>query len=597
MADIQQELVVRGETVERVYSSYRNERYIVNRRYQRKLIWTLEEKQSFIDSLAKGLPVPIILLAEPKDAKAGTYELIDGMQRLNAVTSFINNEYAIEGGYFDLNTFAEAKALLDSGELEQKEPVLDRSLCVAIAGYPVPLSIYESAEASSVDEVFRRINSGGRQLSRQELRVAGATDAFAQCVRVISSHVRGDASSTDIVSLNDMKNISITNRELEYGINADDVFWIKNNIITRDQLRQSRDEELIADLVAYMASDSPTASRTELFDDYYGSFFPRTGAREERFIAMDKAVKQRTTDLLSYDFSRVFDDIVLTIAHANSNFTQLLFADNNANNPAPRYFQAIFLAFHELMVRRNMIVSDRAGLVKQMVDCGKSIAIQEGGRWGAENRSNAVNAVVGMIQGFFEDNTAPDPAKVHWVSQFQNLLTSSRTEQSAYDFKQGFLKLADKPSFDEDAFRRILETCVAISNIAPKHRGYVVVGVAENEQTATRVSELFGTSSDAFNGFYVTGVEHEAKHLNKSLDDLFHDITQRLSASPISEPLKSVLNGRLKSVSYYDKTIFVFEVEGQKGPSLYDNRFFQRQGTQTQEVATEDLHSLFARFS
>jgi hypothetical protein len=87
-----------------------------------------------------------------------------------------------------------------------------------------------------------------------------------------------------------MKKISITNRELPYGIIADDVFWVKNNIITRDQLRQSRDEELVADIIAYMASDEPTASRTELFDDYYGSAYPLTGIREERHRLMDTAV-------------------------------------------------------------------------------------------------------------------------------------------------------------------------------------------------------------------------------------------------------------------------------------------------------------------
>lgn len=51
-----------GKVVERSYEDYRNNQYLVNRRYQRKLVWELEEKQAFIDSLANGYPVPLFLL-------------------------------------------------------------------------------------------------------------------------------------------------------------------------------------------------------------------------------------------------------------------------------------------------------------------------------------------------------------------------------------------------------------------------------------------------------------------------------------------------------------------------------------------------------
>lgn len=64
MAILQQELIVRGEQVERVFINYQDKKYVVNRQYQRKLIWTIEEKQSFIDSIIKGFPIPIILLGK-----------------------------------------------------------------------------------------------------------------------------------------------------------------------------------------------------------------------------------------------------------------------------------------------------------------------------------------------------------------------------------------------------------------------------------------------------------------------------------------------------------------------------------------------------
>ena len=52
-----------------------------------------------------------------------------------------------------------------------------------------------------------------------------------------------------------------------------------------------------------------------------------------------------------------------------------------------------------------------------------------------------------------------DPATVHWVTKFQNLLTNSKTEQSSYDFKQGFMVLSPNPEFDRALLQKILETC------------------------------------------------------------------------------------------------------------------------------------------
>jgi Protein of unknown function DUF262 len=266
-----QDLTVKGESVERIFGNYQAWRYIVNRRYQRKLVWTLDEKRRFIDSVISGYPVPIVLLAERKmPAGPSQFEIIDGMQRLNAVFGFIENEYAVNGSFFDLNTMAETKAMLDAGKLQQREPVLARDACVQIAAYTVPLSIYEFAGDGDVDEVFRRINSGGRKLSRQELRIAGSTGHFAQAVRFIAAKVRGDVSAADELPLNEMKKISITNRELPYGIDVDEVFWIKQGVLTKEQVRESRDEEIVADLLAFMLLDPKPPSRSEVLDDFFG---------------------------------------------------------------------------------------------------------------------------------------------------------------------------------------------------------------------------------------------------------------------------------------------------------------------------------------
>ncbi len=52
--------------------------------------------------------------------KGRNLEIIDGMQRMNAIMSFIDQEFDIGGKYFDLDTMADTKLLKDEEKLIQK---------------------------------------------------------------------------------------------------------------------------------------------------------------------------------------------------------------------------------------------------------------------------------------------------------------------------------------------------------------------------------------------------------------------------------------------------------------------------------------------
>ncbi|WP_371865334.1 DUF262 domain-containing protein [Gordonia spumicola] len=179
---------VTSRSIERAYRDYREGKYVVNRRYQRKLVWTVDEKRALIDSVIRNFPLPQFLVAE---SRLDSYEIIDGMQRLNSIFSFLENEFSVDGGYFDLESIASTKELLDSGELQQKMPLLPRTVCVAIASYELAQSEYLTDDSANIEDVFRRINSSGRKLSRHDLRQAGTASPIADTVRKISSAVRG----------------------------------------------------------------------------------------------------------------------------------------------------------------------------------------------------------------------------------------------------------------------------------------------------------------------------------------------------------------------------------------------------------------------
>ncbi len=169
--------------------------------------------------------------------------------------------------------------------------------------------------------------------------------------------------------------------------------------------------------------------------------------------------------------------------------------------------------------------------------------------------------------------------------------------QAAYDFKQGFLILDRTKQFDEKSFQKILKTCVAISNIGRGKKGYIIVGIADNDHTATRVESQYAINCLTYERFRISGIEHEAQALDRSLDQMFQFIVEKITKSDISEPLRSYITSNLKSVRYFDKTVYVFEIFGQDAPSLYDNRYFERAGAQVKEIQLPDFPTFFRKYN
>ncbi len=304
------------------------------------------------------------MLAEVEREKNAVFEIIDGMQRLNAITSFIEGECDYEGKFFDLATMVESKSRLDQEMLFQQTPILERKSCEVIASYVLPLSVYSFDAEEKIDEVFRRINSNGKYLSRQELRASGATAYYPDLVRKISSEIRTDTSASDILLLNDMKTISITNKQLEYGIKVDNIFWMQNNILTKEMVRESKDEEIVADIVAYMTlfPEVPRSS-SDVLDEFYG--LKESSKQEE----IERSLQKVNSDTIRKRFLKVYDQIRKVLQESGCKFSELIFEQNIQS--LPRYFQIIFLSFYELMFVDNMEVINSTELISKLTNIGQ----------------------------------------------------------------------------------------------------------------------------------------------------------------------------------------------------------------------------------
>lgn len=124
--------------------------------FQRKLVWSAAQKSKFIESIILNFPIPPIYLNEDIESK---YMIIDGLQRTTTLLEFYDGQFQLSGlealpsfngKYFD-NLTENLKSKFE-----------DKKLIVFVLKPSTPLKV--------IYDLFNRINTGGTQLNRQEVR-------------------------------------------------------------------------------------------------------------------------------------------------------------------------------------------------------------------------------------------------------------------------------------------------------------------------------------------------------------------------------------------------------------------------------------------
>lgn len=587
----------KSESIQSVYENYVQKRYIVNRRYQRKLVWSIAEKEAFIDSVYRKYSVPLFLFAQPQ-ADVQQFEIIDGMQRLNAIFCFIENEFGLTVNgklhYFDLETLGRTKKMREDGILSQKQPMLDRESCISIMNYELPLTTV-IADTKNIEEIFRRINSYGRQLSNQEIRQAGALGLFPDLVRRVSAKVRGDDSSKDIIGLNDMNLISLANGKLRYGININNVFWVKEKIITLENMRKSRDEELVAQLLAYMIVGENMNPSKRSLDGLYHYEDDDEGLSSQ----VEGGINRIGAEIITSWFERVYSDILLTIHEAGVDFCTLLYGKNHPER-VNRIFQVVFLAFFELLINKNMMIADFPKLVEILQGCSPRTfpGIKSRDNWNAKFRAEKIKVLMALIESAFVARKGSDVVAENWTSQIDNLLRKSSIEGGQYDFKIGFHDLKTG-QFNEELVKKCIEILTAEVNLGPNTKGYILVGIADNKNAAEFWKSTYGDDYLKLEGmnFCVVGLNKEiAKHY-KSGDDYLRRIKQIINSCRVAEEVKKYILMNLKLVQYYGRDILVLELLSGNEPISFEDEIYVREGNDTNKLSTPMAIALSKKFS
>jgi hypothetical protein len=183
------------------------------------------------------------LLAE-RDGNPGTYEIIDGLQRLHSIVSFIENSFPlVEGKFFDVSQFPTAKTAAADGAfvINKDLPLIGPKDVSTILDYSLALSIMRNATDSEVNDVFDRINTYGHRLSDQERRQAGVQNEFSTTVRELSCLLRGDISA-DVLPLQSMPSKGIVGSHFVKAKIADKIYSDHTTVDIEGVVRRSEIE-------------------------------------------------------------------------------------------------------------------------------------------------------------------------------------------------------------------------------------------------------------------------------------------------------------------------------------------------------------------
>ena len=585
----------RGMSVQEAYRLFRDDRLIVNRKYQRKLVWTLAEKQYLIDSLIKDYPIPLILLADASEGGFTYYEIMDGMQRLNAIFSFIDNAYALDNKYFDIREFSRAKQAADAGAFiaasTEINELLPPSVCADILDYQLAVTIFPIETEDQVTDVFGRINSGGRQLSAQEKRQAGMVDDFSMLVRELASEIRGD-SSMERLPLSRMPEISIdsTRTDMGYALKAEDIFWCKQGVLWTKQLRDSEDEEMIVDICASIVLGDPIAKSKDYFDKIYDK---ETSEYENLRREFYRYGRDRLKEEIKVTLSVLREVIECFNDQANALRGVV---SPGARNPIKSSFFAIFMAFHKLVVVDEKTPEDYRKIMNSLEGLQRSMIVSAKFST-TEDRVKNVDRTTGLIQRYFVKKDPPMLRHGAGLAlDMENSLRRSRLETSRYECKQGLVDLSSNRKFDANLLGRIVETICGIANVGPDADGFIFIGVADKKTDAERVTKLDGITPLVVGARYIVGLEREMRFLSVNEEQYLEKIIGFIRNSELTEPLRSQVLAQSDYVDYRGMSVLRIRVPTQKQISFVGEKAFIRENSSTIEATGKKLLAVNSLF-
>lgn len=279
---------------------------ILSPKFQRREVWKPGTKSYLIDTIVKGLPIPIIFLRDlpiDLDTLRPKREVVDGQQRLRTVLSFVAPQ-SLPDYNFQKDNFTVQKN--HNKEIAKKTfQELDDEIKREILEYEFSVHILSPRmNDREVIDIFRRMNSTYYQLNKQEIRNSQYFGEF---------------------------------KTLAYQLALECLqYWKDWKVFTDDDIARMGEVKLTSELIMMMLDGKLMGSNDKTIDNYYEKYddsMPHKHKIYKKFNKTMEVIDKNFKDFLPfskfrektkiYIFFAVIYDLIFGI-----NSTESLSSDN-----------------------------------------------------------------------------------------------------------------------------------------------------------------------------------------------------------------------------------------------------------------------------
>lgn len=292
-----------SKDIQSIMSLFESKRLNLEPGFQRKSVWTINDRKKLMQSILQNYPLPSIFLYRRTDAKGGLmYDVLDGKQRLESIFMFAGI------GKFRRDKY-EIKANIGDGDKDEvwNWTRLQRTGYEhMITGYPIQ-TIEVSGELSDIIDLFVRINSTGKRLTTQEKRHAQYyTSSFLKTAGQLAQKYQK--------------------------------FFTENRILSNGHIDRMKHVELIAELMASMHAEQLLNKKSALDKMISGDSISakHLSAIRKDFIRTINIIKRVFPEFKTTRFSHSAEFYSLFMLLREYDKRRLILTDSKRNQQAQR---------------------------------------------------------------------------------------------------------------------------------------------------------------------------------------------------------------------------------------------------------------------
>jgi len=294
-------------TVFELMRKYDQKKLIINPDFQRNLVWKLEQKSRFIESIILNFPIPPFYVNQTREGK---YIVVDGLQRTSTLHEFVNDKFELKGleALPKLNEYDFSELATLGGDYQTR--IEDKKLSLYV--------IKPSVSIQVVYDIFNRINTGGTMLNRQEVRNCIFIGKATELLKELSEEEYFKKAIDNGISHTRMKDREAVLRYLAFSIfdyktdyHGDMSDFVEDAMREINMMPDTEIEELKADFQRVMT----------LTFEFFGESNFRLSSKQTRGSRINIALLES----VCYFFSAKNDSFLRkNKPHIQKNFTQLL---------------------------------------------------------------------------------------------------------------------------------------------------------------------------------------------------------------------------------------------------------------------------------